>query len=85
MPQPDWSIKADGFDLSGANPDTWAFIAHVQTWVSQTIPRPPPYICTACRRDWMKTYPVCPTCEAEGTIQPVSTTGEQDPPSTTLA
>ena len=85
MPQPDWSIKADGLDLSGANPDTWAFIAYVQTLGFPNNTPPPPYICTACRRDWMKTYPICPACEAEGTIQPVSTTGKQDPPPNTLA
>ena len=27
MPTPDWSIEAQGFDLSGADPDTWPFIA----------------------------------------------------------
>ena len=85
MPSPDWSIKADSFDLSGSNPDTWAFIAHVQTLGFPNNTPPPPYLCTACGQDWMMTYPTCPTCDAEGTVQPVSTADEQDPQPTALA
>lgn len=85
MPSPEWSIEAVGFDLSGTDPDTWAFIAQVQTLGFPDKTPPPPYICTACGRDWMKTYHFCPICQAEGTIQPISTADEQDPPPTTPA
>ena len=84
MPSPDWSINADDTDLSGTDPDTWAFIAQVKT-LGFPNTSSPPYLCTACGRDWTMTYAACPTCEAEGTVQPVSTVDEQDPPHTTPA
>ena len=81
MPDPDKSIDLGTFNLSGADPDTWGFIASVQSLgFPEKLPQAP-YICTACGRDWMRTYPSCPICEAEGAVQPVETGGQADGPS----
>ena len=68
---PAWSISVENLDLSGADPASWEAIAAIQSLgFPQEIPQAP-HICTACGRDFMRTYPACPMCDAQGSIQPV--------------
>lgn len=52
----------EGLDMSGADPDSWGFVAMINSQFSD----PPPkgvYLCTACGRDWMRHYDQCPMCD----------------------
>ena len=75
MSSPQWSIESESLGLSGSDPASWETIAAIQSLGfpprhSQALPDAP-YVCTDCGRDFMRDYPACPMCDAEGSIKPV--------------
>ena len=75
-----WRIKAEGLDLTGAGPNSWEFIANIQSLGFPTNLPEPPYHCTNCGQTCMRYYEACPWCDSEGSISRRET---QDPASPT--
>lgn len=56
-------LEIEHLNLNGADPESWGFIAMVQSNGFPATPPRGPYVCLDCGRDWMRSYEQCPRCD----------------------